>query len=358
MVVISVLFALCLLASVSASYIPPGKVWFIAFFGLFFIPFLILNFIILIFWVVVRIKHAAIPSIAMLISFPIIIHTFAFHFSKQNEKSADSGSIRLMSYNVRNFDIYNWEHNSETKKNIFKMLNDEQPDILCFQEFFSMDNEAEWQNEKAISKLLQLPGHYFNISNTVENVQHWGLCTYSRFPIIDKGAVGFRGTNINACIYTDIKTPSGIVRVYNVHLQSFHLNYKDYDVIDLKNDTSLNFKSGKSIFSKMKHAYVTRGAQVRIIAAHIRASPYPVFICGDFNDVPSSFAYNTLRGNLQDAFLKKSWGVGFTYDYWIPIFRIDYLMIDPRWNIDSYKVIGENLSDHYPVMCTVSPIAD
>ena len=149
-----------------------------------------------------------------------------------------------------------------------------------------------------------------------------------------------------------------LFRSYNVHLQSFHLNYKDYDVIDLKNDTSLNFKSGKSIFSKMKHAYVTRGAQVRIIADHIRASPYPVFICGDFNDVPSSFAYNTLRGNLQDAFLKKSWGVGFTYDYWIPIFRIDYLMIDPRWNIDSYKVIGENLSDHYPVMCTVSPIAN
>ena len=115
MVVVSVLFALFLLASVSASYIPPGKIWFIAFFGLSFIPLLILNFIILIFWIVVRIKHAAIPSVAMLISIPIIIHTFGFHFSKQNEKSTDSSSIKLMSYNVRNFDLYNWEHNSETK---------------------------------------------------------------------------------------------------------------------------------------------------------------------------------------------------------------------------------------------------
>lgn len=358
MVVLSVLFALCLLVSVSASYIPPGKLWFIAFFGLLFIPLLLLNFIILIFWIVVRLRHAAIPFVAILFSIPILIHTFGFHFSKQNEKTTDSSSIKLMSYNVRNFDLYNWEKNNNTKKNIYKMLSDEQPDILCFQEFYSSDNDYGWENEKDITKLLQLPFHYFYITNTAEKFEHWGLCTYSRFPIISKGTVSYNGKQSNACCYTDIKTSGGIIRVYNIHLQSFHLNYKDYDVIGLKKDSSLNFKAGKSIFSKMKHAFVTRGAQVKVIAEHIRSSPYPVFICGDFNDVPSSFAYTSLRGNLQDAFLKKSWGTGFTYDYWFPIFRIDYLLIDSRWDVNSFKVIGEDLSDHYPVVSIISPASN
>lgn len=356
MVVISLLIAMCMIASVSASYFPPGKAWVIAFFGLAFIPLWGLNFLVLIFWIVVRLRHSAIPFIALLISTPVFFHVFGFHYGKQNEKEPDNNSLNLMSYNVRNFDLYNWEHNSNTKSNIYKMLVDEQPDILCFQEFYSSDNDKGWTNEKDISKLLNLPEHFFSISNTVEKYEHWGLCTYSRYPIVSHGTIDHMGVNINAGIYTDIKTPSGIVRVYNVHLQSFHLNYKDYETIDLKNDSALNLKAGKSIFSKMKRTYVTRGAQVQVIARHISASPYPVFVCGDFNDTPSSFSYNTLKGNLKDAFLEKSWGIGFTYDYWLPIFRIDYLLVDPRWNINNFKVIGEDLSDHYPVVSTISPL--
>ncbi len=354
MVIVSGLIALCLIVSVSASYFPPGKAWVIAFFGLAFIPILVLNIILLIFWIVVRIRYSFIPFIAILISTPVFFHVFGFHFSKQKEKTSDSTGIKLMSYNVRNFDLYNWEHNNDTKSNIYKMMVDEQPDILCFQEFYTSDKDKGWTNEKDISKLLKLPEHYFSISNTVGKYEHWGLCTYSRYPIVSKGFVGNRGVNINACIYADVKTPAGIVRVYNVHLQSFHLNYKDYETIGFENDSAINIKAGKSIFSKMKKTYVTRGAQVQVIADHMHSSPYPVFICGDFNDTPSSFSYNTLRGTLKDAFLEKSWGIGFTYDYWLPIFRIDYFLIDQQWNIRNFKVIGEDLSDHYPIVCTVS----
>ncbi len=33
--------------------------------------------------------------------------------------------------------------------------------------------------------------------------------------------------------------------------------------------------------------------------------PYPEIICGDFNDVPNSFTYFTIKGPRQDAFLEK-----------------------------------------------------
>ena len=352
MVVISLLLALCMIASVCASYIPPGKAWPIAFFGLAFIPLFIINFSVFIFWVLVRIRYSSIPFIALLISSPVFFNVFAFHFS--NSKVSETRGIKLMSYNVRNFDLYNWEHNRDTKSSIYKMMVDIQPDILCFQEFYSSDKDKGWTNERDISKLLKLPDHYFSISNTVNKFNHWGLCTYSRYPIIASGTVGKRGVNINACIYTDIKTQSGVIRVYNVHLQSFHLNYKDYETIGFENNEGLNIDAGKSIFSKMKKTYITKGAQVQVIAEHIRSSPYPVFICGDFNDTPSSFSYNLLRENLNDAFLENSWGIGYTYDYWLPGFRIDYLLIDQRWKSTGFKVIDKNLSDHFPVMCTIS----
>ena len=358
MAIVTVFIALSLIISVSASYFPPGKAWIIAFFGLAYIPIVILNFSVLIFWVIIRIKYSFIPFIAILISSPVFFHVFGIHFSKTEEKNIESNSFKLMTFNVRNFDLYNWEHNNETKSNIFKMLVDAQPDILCFQEFYSSDKDLGWTNEKDISKLLKLPEHYFKITNTVEKYEHWGLCTFSRFPIIGKGGVSINGKETKACVYTDLETPSGIVRVYNVHLQSFHLSYKDYETIDMKNDSALNLEAGKSIFSKMKKTYVTRGAQVQAIAKHIRSSPYPVFVCGDFNDNPSSFSYNTIKGNLNDAFLENSWGIGYTYDYWLPIFRIDYLLVDQRWNTSGFKVIGEDLSDHYPVMCTISPVTE
>ena len=354
MVVVSILVLVAMAMSAGAAYIPPGKGWYIAFFGLGFIPLFALNFILLVFWIVVRFRHALIPLVAIIISLPAFFKTVGFHSSKANEKQTGKTDVRLMSFNVRNFDLYNWEKNNSTRDNIYKMLTDEQPDILCFQEFYTRDIDMEWNNEKHISKSLALPHHFFSISNTVAKQEHWGLCTFSRYPITGSGNVGTRGVNINACIYTDIETPAGVIRVYNIHLQSFHLSYKDYNVIDLKSDSSLNLESGKTIFTKMKHAWVTRGAQVRVIAEHIRASPYPVFVCGDFNDTPSSFAYNELRGNLIDAFLNKSWGIGYTYDYWMPIFRIDYLLIDPRWQVNNFKVVGENLSDHYPIECNLS----
>ena len=34
-------------------------------------------------------------------------------------------------------------------------------------------------------------------------------------------------------------------------------------------------------------------------------SPYPIIVCGDFNDVPVSYAYETIGAGLQNAFVEK-----------------------------------------------------
>ena len=348
MIIFSVICVLSMVICLCSVYFPPGKAWLVAFFGLFFIPLLILNSGLGIFWVVVRIRHAIIPLIGLLASVPLIINTFGFHFFSKNEKDEPGRSVKLLSFNCRNFDLYNWQHNSDTTKNIFRMLMDEQPDVVCFQEFYTSDEYKGWNTIKDLTEKLKMPYHYFFVSNTVEAHQ-WGIATFSRYKIINSGTVDRNGRDSRACVFTDLQIDSNVVRVYNLHLQSNHLSYSDYNAIDLADDTSLNINSGTSILKKMKHAYVTRGKQVQMIAKHAQSSPYPVIICGDLNDVPSSFAYHELRGNRQDAFLKKSWGIGFTYDYWLPLFRIDYIFADPKFHINSFKTGNEDLSDHYPV---------
>ena len=61
-----------------------------------------------------------------------------FHFGKGNENV--KGGIKVLSYNVRDFDLYNWSHNKETRNKIFSFLKNESADIVCLQEFFQGDS--------------------------------------------------------------------------------------------------------------------------------------------------------------------------------------------------------------------------
>ena len=41
-----------------------------------------------------------------------------------------------MSFNVRLFDLYNWSNNEKVKSNILNFIKNENPDIICFQEYY------------------------------------------------------------------------------------------------------------------------------------------------------------------------------------------------------------------------------
>ncbi|MGH2645903.1 MAG: endonuclease/exonuclease/phosphatase family protein, partial [Chitinophagaceae bacterium] len=77
-------------------------------------------------------------------------------------------------------------------------------------------------------------------------------------------------------------------------------------------------------------------------------------LCGDFNDTPNSYAYFKISKNLQDAFLKKGFGLGRTYSTIAPTLRIDYILASPSFSVQSYHCIKKVLSDHYPVISTIS----
>ncbi|MBL7731929.1 MAG: endonuclease/exonuclease/phosphatase, partial [Chitinophagaceae bacterium] len=65
------------------------------------------------------------------------------------------------------------------------------------------------------------------------------------------------------------------------------------------------------------------------------------------NDVPNSYTYFTIKGNLQDAFLKKGFGIGRTFSAISPTLRIDYILADRSFRVKQFNRIIKKLSDHY-----------
>ena len=72
------------------------------------------------------------------------------------------------------------------------------------------------------------------------------------------------------------------------------------------------------------------------------------------NSVPASFSYHEMSAGLQDAFVKKGWGLGYTMDYLPKTLRIDVLLFDKKFSIQKFKRDKLHLSDHYPQMADVT----
>ncbi len=346
-VLINLAAAFALAISGWSIYLNPAEWWFISFFGLFFLFFLLVNIFFVFFWMVVRLKYLLIPMLALLITWPVSATYFSFHYPSKTLTKA-TADIRVMSYNVRNFDLYHWSNSADALHGIIETISTSNPDIVCLQEFYNADT-GKFQTIQQLVSAAGLPYYHFE-KKSKKKGRAWGTAIFSRYPVTGHGTVKFDNKTQNSCSYADIRLDSIYVRVFNIHLQSIYLSRQDYQYLDdISENQEVQVKPTREIFSKLKRAYIYRGEQALDIEKRIVESPYPVIVCGDFNDAPASFAYHTLSNQLQDTFLEAGWGISPTYSGFPEIFRIDYIFADPTFRVLSYKTICEKYSDHYPV---------
>jgi endonuclease/exonuclease/phosphatase family metal-dependent hydrolase len=101
-----------------------------------------------------------------------------------------------------------------------------------------------------------------------------------------------------------------------------------------------------------------RQLQADTVRASIEKSPYPVVVCGDFNDVPNSYPYETIGHGLQDAFVKKGIGIGRTFSGIAPTLRIDNIFVDKRYAVEQFIRVPKKLSDHFPIIADITLLKD
>jgi endonuclease/exonuclease/phosphatase family metal-dependent hydrolase len=258
--------------------------------------------------------------------------------------------IRVLTYNVRAFNRYNWVDKREVDDQIWELIKKYKPDIICFQEFY-IESGSKHSMDGLLKHLYPLkyyPAFYSYDGHTPAN---FGIAVFSRYPIIKKNKLTFKNTH-NMSMYVDVVAGRKTIRVYNNHLQSIQFLKRDYDFVDtmkLYYDEK-NRKAIERLSIRLKKAFEMRARQVEEISGHICQSPYPVIVCGDFNDTPVSYTYRKMKGSLKDAFRAAGSGTSKTYIGKFPSYRIDYIFYN-KSNFDAiyYKRITKELSDHYPV---------
>ncbi len=343
---------LALILAFLAGYVSPNMWWLPGFFGLTYPVWLLVNIFFLIFWFFIYKRYLWLSLFGLILSWPVFQHFFAFHpFAEQ---IMDDG-VKIMTYNVRNFDLYNWKSNIENREKILSLLEKENPDILCLQEYYT-ELSGKFENLQTLKKRLNLPYHAMHRTFSINAEKHFGQVIFSRYPILEKGIIEFPESPNNACIFADITIGEDTVRVFNVHLQSIQLGTEGETAVEeMIYKQRTDWQRSRYVLSKLKKGFILRATQAEVLEAAIQQSPLEVLVCGDFNDTPASYTYARLSDELKDAFLEKSFGIGATFAGRIPWLRIDYIFTDPDFLIKGFKRIPFAVSDHYPLVCNFLP---
>jgi endonuclease/exonuclease/phosphatase family metal-dependent hydrolase len=324
-----------------------GQLWFISVLGLVFPVFLFFVLIFLVTCLIKRSKWAYVPLAALLISGQQLLVVFGMRFEKRFNIEKPSGTIRVLSWNINGWDEANAQirGGSSFRSLMQDMIQTQDADILCLQEFFECyASEACEPNIPVLEKMGYKFHYFFPSSKIYEGHYQYGLAIFSRVPIIDSAHfITDDHPHSEGLCFVDAKFQNQVIRIFTTHLESVGFSKSDYEELG-------NMDASRDIFGKIKRSYWLRNEQARVLAAYIKKSPYPVIVTGDLDDVPNSYAYFAVKGNLQDAFLKKGSGFGRTIRVISPTLRIDYLFADKKFKVMQYSRPKVPYSDHYPII--------
>ncbi len=320
------LVAVTLLLAYILPYVEPKRFAFVSVLSL-TMPFLIIvNLLFVIYWLLQVQKQLLLSLIVLLVGFQHLGSLYKVSSSNQNE---DADNIVVMNYNVRLFNVFKWIPDINAGKEISQFINEKKPDIISMQDYRP-------------DKGLALKDYYKFESLSGGKIIN-GQAIFSKFPIIHKGTIEFPNTFNNA-IFADVVKGKDTIRVYNVHLQSFKI---DVSTDPLKKETS------ESLVKRVEKTFSLQQSQTELFLEHKSRSPYKVIVCGDFNNTAYSYVYKEIRAGMQDAFVEAGNGFGRSFDFKFFPVRIDYIMVDDHFDVNTFKTFDLKLSDHFPIMSRV-----
>ncbi len=225
-------------------------------------------------------------------------------------------------------------------------------DVICLAE---MDDFSSKEFKKASPKLIDSLARIYpfraGISETDLKVMSKYPVDRVSFPYISKA----RDQRFNIF---KVHFPGGkILNIIMVHLYSYDLSVEERQVVTEINSvgtakSSVNELKG-TIRSKLGNAFHQRASNAEELRAAINTlrKSTPLIVCGDFNDVPASWAYNIIKGeDMRDAYTETNFGPTWTYNLHMFYFHIDQMLYRGPIKALSLKVGKIDTSDHYPLI--------
>lgn len=344
------IFAIALLfSSFLAWNVSTLKTNLFSYIGLGFGFILLLNIAYLVFWLLFsKWKYAVICLIALLICYKPVTTFFPI---KINQPKAPEKSIQILTYNVQGFPKERDKNSKE--RPILDYISETDADIVCLQEYLvSKTGQSIFSQQDVNRKLSMYP--YRSVTGLESSGKYHilGLACFSKYPIEDTHEVVFESSYNGAAVYT-INIEGKRYTVANVHLESNSIMAEDKKLYSdfLQNTDSVKLETvTTNIRNRLGSAYRMRAKQVNQVKDYIKTQgTQGTIICGDFNDTPISYAYNQMKKGLQDAYVSTSFGPGITYNEYLFLFRIDYIMHSDNFKAYQTKVDKIDHSDHYPL---------
>lgn len=324
--VINSLFSTALLFAYLLPYIPPKSFDLLSVLSLAVPPLIMINVVFLLYWLLRLKKQLILPLLVLVIGYNHV--TSLYVFSRQTASQTGDNIITVLSYNVRQFNQYNWSDENNIPDQISSHVQQVDPDIVGFQEYFRGELEVANQFQyKAVQ--IKAQGNEF------------GQAILSKYPILEYGSLEFPTSSNNNGIYADVIFPTDTIRVINVHFQSFGMK-PDID--------KLETQYTKRVFKGMGETFEVQQKQMELVQQVIENSPYRILLIGDFNNTPYSYIYRELRSmGLQDAHKVKGNGFGRTFAFEYFPLRIDYILPQEGIEVLHFETVHREYSDHFPI---------
>ena len=238
-----------------------------------------------------------------------------------------STTLSVMSFNVRLFNAYDWINDPDISNKIEALIQEENPDVICFQEYSK-------------THAPRLDAYEYKYIQPSRSMGKSPLAIYSKFPILDQGYIDFDAST-NSGAYVDLLFKQKRFRVYNLHFESFRINAKDSLFTNPNSD---------AIQVKFDEVFQKQLTQIEQFNGVENGNTYPSVVCTDLNNTQFSKAYKRLSNNRQDAFVAAGKGLGETFYFSSFPLRIDFIFSPEDFKVNEFKVIQEKYSDHYPIL--------
>ncbi|HNR06497.1 MAG TPA: endonuclease/exonuclease/phosphatase family protein [Saprospiraceae bacterium] len=325
----SILAGLFLLASWWSPRIDPRQFWPAAFLGLVF-PYLYLTCLILAGLGLLWKQHKAWLLVLLLLLSAGLFRKSFFNFSFPPGEEG----IRLLTHNIGS----SFKSNRAPEWAFYHRLN---PDILCFQEWHRKSPAFRFRDSLIKKyKHTQLTGTNF-----------WPI--FSRWPIIREGELKSKALG-NGCTWADIVYQKDTFRLYNVHLVSNKISDQTEQLLQTRDLTDRStWQKVKNVLRRYKRSLLLRADQAAELKKHMRQSPHPLVLAGDFNDIPASYVYRLLHEDLMDGFLQGGNGLAYTYAGKLPFLHIDNILISKPLQVNRVEIQRVRYSDHFPVLAEI-----
>ncbi|MEM9886937.1 MAG: endonuclease/exonuclease/phosphatase family protein [Bacteroidota bacterium] len=321
-----------------APYLHPAQFGFIALLGLVYPLLLFLNIAFVIYWSIKKRWYFLFSLICILLGWTFLSRNFGL--SGANDIPIDS--LKIMTFNASSGHYFAPEGSNlrdEIKFRDYVKVQD--AEIICLQEFFYAPNFEKLKNSEQQK-------YHFAFSDSRR------LVIASIHPIQHYESLNFINAS-NGTLFADIEIDGKMLRVYNTHLKSNRITGIVDEVAEEKKfQDKETWQKIRRMFKGYRDMAEIRATQAEELAAHIAQSPYPVVLCGDFNDVPQSYTYEILSKKMTDHFQEKGKGIGSTFAGNLPFLRIDYIMTSPSMKVIESQIIKDGYSDHYPIVSYVA----